>query len=134
MARKRIRSDYEKKKESIRQKARRDARKANKQCIVCGNQDELTLEGRVRCSVCREKQSARFKRYYETEYGKEMGRIRHRETNDKLRAQGICIRCCTNKANPGRSYCPECTEKYRKYNREYMERKRRNKNETNLKN
>ena len=127
MARVRIRSDYEKKKESKRQKARREARKENKQCIVCGKQDECTLAGKVRCGVCREKQSARYKRYTATEYGKEMGRIRHRETNDKLRAQGLCIRCCKNAANPGRSYCPECTEKYKEYNRKYLERKKKEK-------
>ena len=124
---KRIRSDYEKKKESARQKARREARKRNKQCITCGKQDERTLSGLVHCIACREKRHIRFKKYYATEYGKEMNRIRHRRTNDRLREQGICIRCCKNPLVPGRSYCPDCIKEYTEYNRKYLAKKKQEK-------
>lgn len=118
---------YQKKKHADRQKQLYNDRIRNKQCGKCGIQDELTLNGSSYCSFCRDKNRARRRRYYATDYGKKMNLLRQRDYMADLKERGVCIRCKKNNAEPGRAYCAECISAYTEYNHKYLAKKKKEK-------
>lgn len=91
----------------------REARKASGLCARCGGPVE---EGFVECSACRTKARDLYRRNIEKR------RAAHRETIAFYKRKGICIICGQREAEPHRTRCLECTERYAESVRAYKNR------------
>ena len=104
---------------------RYDRLKAERRCVRCGEQDELTLQGRSVCDVCRKKLLAYSKKHYQkqgkTEEYRAMYRKVRRERYHKWARNHQCVHCGAKL--PEEYYyvsCPKC----RQYQAEYQKRKK----------
>lgn len=101
-------------------------RKANRQCIDCGVQDEKTLQGYVRCEGCSKNQKIKNAIYYNEHFRSEYAELTNQEkriqynNNNKIKRKqrikyNFCTRCGKQDAYTlnNRRLCYECCEKAR---------------------
>ena len=79
-------------------------------CVRCGEQDARTLIGKPLCFGCCEKKREESKGRDQTES--------HKKAYNKAVENGMCVRCCKRKAEPGKKTCKWCNEKRKKAYRE----------------
>lgn len=91
----------------------RKDRKAAGLCPVCGKPAE---DGFVQCSACRAKAREGYRR------NSEQRKAEHRATVDFYKKKGICTICGQREAEPHRTLCMECTERYADRARKYRNR------------
>lgn len=90
----------------------RDRRKQERRCVVCGRQDERTLNCLTRCKECTE----HYKQYYQkrrTDHPEVFATINddNKAWYYALKANHVCVKCRGQDAYTlgGRPYCAECT-------------------------
>lgn len=87
-------------------KALRKARKAAKECTVCGRQDERTLSGRALCEVCANKNLEHRKNRYHA-----------------MREARVCVVCGEQdqRTYAGWALCERCKDLRNEYGAKYRE-------------
>lgn len=99
----------------------RERMKQEGRCQNCGRQDEKTLAGRSRCTVCAGKDNRRDKARLDADPEKRSRKnAEKREWTRQLKANHLCVDCKQQDAYTlnGRARCFECAEKYARECRE----------------
>lgn len=81
------------------------------------------------CDDCAEKQSTRERKKRESEDRAPIN-ARNKQRRERLKADGLCFRCGKHKPEQGKTMCTECAIKYRRWNREWHNKKSRHWKET----
>ena len=94
---------------SYRKKVYQARKKANI-CVNCGKMDALTMIGKNLCYDC-------------NEVVKKRNSESNRRKYNRLKSQGICVRCAKNKAVEGQVHCKECKAKKAKMDKAWQKRR-----------
>ena len=99
----------------------RERMKREHRCNNCGGQDERTLEGRVKCAACAQRDNQREKaRLDANPERREAKNANLHDWRRQLKAHNMCIDCKKVDAYTlnGRARCFDCAEKYARKCRE----------------
>ena len=101
--------------------------KAHHICVRCHHHE--AMNGKVTCLDCREKEREVDRQRKQKALANETLEHKTRRLQvakarrERLKAQGLCIRCGKRKALQGKQHCLECNIKRRRINRESKRRK-----------